>query len=394
MKDRIREALSKVKGAFVEVRFEQKESSRVAFRGKVLESITATIDGGGFVRALVPNKGWGIVTFNNIEELDKRIEQAISCSRIVIPDEPIKLSDVEPAIADIPAVLKHDFRGVPLSEKKKLIEGYNDKVLPCPPVPEDGQLLPKEEWLVNTVKAELAVGRKVVVYVRQTGTRDIRSHIVEVLTRAGVNGVAVLNPNIPPRKRERWLQENHVNVLVTNPRLVETGLDLIQYATVVFYEVEYSLYTLWQSCRRVWRLGQIRPVKVYYLAYEDTLEEKAYALIGQKIKAAQLLYGEEVASALVEDVGDASLVMALVKAIEEGEDLRLDHNAHIFVDTAQVVTESVTGSPVFRSASVFEEWLAARGLTYDQVKPKRRRPRVVAPPGQITLPGLGLVATA
>jgi len=278
--------------------------------------------------------------------------------------------------------------------RHEVIEGYNDKVLPCPPVPEDGQLLPKEEWLVNTVKAELAVGRKVVVYVRQTGTRDIRSHIVEVLTRAGVNGVAVLNPNIPPRKRERWLQENHVNVLVTNPRLVETGLDLIQYATVVFYEVEYSLYTLWQSCRRVWRLGQIRPVKVYYLAYEDTLEEKAYALIGQKIKAAQLLYGEEVASALVEDVGDASLVMALVKAIEEGEDLRLDHNAHIFVDTAQVVTESVTGSPVFRSASVFEEWLAARGLTYDQVKPKRRRPRVVAPPGQITLPGLGLVATA
>jgi len=129
MKDRIREALSKVKDAFVEVRFEQKESSRVVFRGKVLESLTVTIDGGGFVRALVPNKGWGIVTFNNMEELDKRIEQAISCSRIVVPDEPIKLSDVEPAVVDIPAVLKSDFRGVLLSEKKKLIEGYNDILL-------------------------------------------------------------------------------------------------------------------------------------------------------------------------------------------------------------------------------------------------------------------------
>ena len=36
--------------------------------------------------------------------------------------------------------------------------------------------------------------------------------------------------------------------------------------------------------------------------------EKAYALIGQKIKAAQLLYGDEVSSALVDDPGDSSLV--------------------------------------------------------------------------------------
>ncbi|MEA3396094.1 MAG: hypothetical protein U9R05_01360 [Chloroflexota bacterium] len=36
-------------------------------------------------------------------------------------------------------------------------------------------LLPKEEWLVNFVKAERAAGRKVLVFVRQSGTRDIQS---------------------------------------------------------------------------------------------------------------------------------------------------------------------------------------------------------------------------
>jgi len=255
--------------------------------------------------------------------------------------------------------------------RHEVIEGYaGNAVLECPPVVEEGQLLPKEEWLANTVKAELAAGRKVVVYVRQTGTRDIRARLVQVLGQAGVPGVVVLNPNVPPRQREAWLRKQRANVLITNPKLVETGLDLVQYSTVVFYEVEYSLYTLWQACRRVWRLGQVRPVKVYYLTYEGTLEEKAYALIGQKIKAAQLLYGDEVASALVEDVGDASLVMALLQAIEGDEALQLGHDAHIFGSTAEVVSNSAMGSPVYRSPAIntFEQWAAARGMTYTEAR--------------------------
>jgi hypothetical protein len=269
--------------------------------------------------------------------------------------------------------------------RREVIEGYQpDDTLECPPVVEDGELLPKEEWLVSTIKAELAAGRKVVVYVRQTGTRDIRSRLVQVLGQGGVGGVIVLNPSVPPRKREAWLKRQNASVLITNPKLVETGLDLIEYATVVFFEVEYSLYTLWQACRRVWRLGQTRPVKAYYLAYEGTLEETAYTLIGCKVKASQLLYGDDVAGALVEDAGDASLVMALVEAIKQGEDLRLDAVTHIFADTRDVVTQSVMGSPVLRSPSVFEAWLAARGLTYEEVRP-RRSGRKDVPEAQMTL---------
>jgi hypothetical protein len=134
----------------------------------------------------------------------------------------------------------------------------------------------------------------------------------------------------------------------------------------------------------VWRLGQTRPVKAYYLAYEDTLEDKAYSLLGCKVKAAQLVYGDDVAGALVEDAGDASLVMALVEAIKQGEGLRLDAGTHIFADTRDVVTQSVMGSPVLRSPSVFEAWLAARGLTYEEVRP-RRQSRADVPKAQMRL---------
>jgi hypothetical protein len=270
--------------------------------------------------------------------------------------------------------------------RPETVEGYCDKTLELEQVVWDDQLLPKEEWLVNTVKAELAAGRKVVVYVRQTGTRDIRSRLVQVLERAGIGGVQILSESIPPRKREAWLRRNHVNVLITNPRLVQTGLDLVQYSTVVFFEVEYSLYTLWQACRRVWRLGQTQPVKVFYLAYEGTLEENAYVLIGQKIKAAQLLYGESVDSALVEDAGDASLVMSLIKAIEDGERLTLERGAYIFADTTEVVTESVTGSIVLPSTAIcdWQTWLAARGMTLQDVRSRPRR-KAMSLPGQLTL---------
>ena len=118
------------------------------------------------------------------------------------------------------------------------VEGYAGDSIDCEPVVTEGELLPKEEWLVSTVKAELAAGRKTIIYLRQTGTRDIRQRLVDVLVKAGIPGVVVLKSSISPSKREKWLEDHPANVLITNPKLVETGLDLVQYSTGVFYEVE------------------------------------------------------------------------------------------------------------------------------------------------------------
>ena len=67
-------------------------------------------------------------------------------------------------------------------------------------------------------------------------------------------------------------------VLITNPRLVEIDMNLreYQYWTIIFYEIEYSLYTLWQSMSRVWRPGQTRKVKIFFSHYPGTLEENWY----------------------------------------------------------------------------------------------------------------------
>jgi hypothetical protein len=47
-----------------------------------------------------------------------------------------------------------------------------------------------------------------------------------------------------------------VEVVVCHPKLVETGLDLLAFPTLYFYETGYSLHTLRQASRRSWRIGQ------------------------------------------------------------------------------------------------------------------------------------------
>jgi len=116
------------------------------------------------------------------------------------------------------------------------------ELMDLPAVVSGSDRLPKEDWLVNYCLAERRQGRKVLVYLWQTGTRDIQDRVEHSLKRAGLN-VTVLHGNIDPRKREEWIAKRTpaTDVLVCNPKLVETGLDLVMYSTVIFYEIEYSL---------------------------------------------------------------------------------------------------------------------------------------------------------
>jgi SNF2 family DNA or RNA helicase len=86
----------------------------------------------------------------------------------------------------------------------------------------------------------------------------------------------VLPASVEAERREEWIKSrvDKLDALITNPKLVQTGLDLVYFQTIVFQEIEYSVYVLRQASRRSWRIGQDRPVKVYYLIYGGTIQEK------------------------------------------------------------------------------------------------------------------------
>ncbi len=207
------------------------------------------------------------------------------------------------------------------------------------------ELLPKELWLARTCRVEVQRGRKVLVYVRQTGERDIQPRLAEILRDHSLRP-AILRPSLAPAKRASWIKQNaeKMDVLLTNARLVEVGLNLSMVNTGIFYECEWSLYTLWQALRRLYRPGASMPVQMYFPVYEGTLEEGAINLLGAKMKAAQIFFGDEVGGALIEDEDDSDMLHGLLRqALGQVEVGRAEGLFGLGND--QLVTDSPIGSP-------------------------------------------------
>jgi hypothetical protein len=249
--------------------------------------------------------------------------------------------------------------------------------------PNGHKWLPKENWLADFCKIEKQQGRKVLIYVRQTGTRDIQDRVMMPLQANGLR-VSILGGNVDPRKREEWIAKrvNTIDALICNPRLVETGLDLVQFSTVVFFEIEYSLYTLWQSVRRVWRLGQTQPVKAIFSVYTSAMEATALALMGRKMKAAQLVYGDEVGGAIVpEEEGD--FLTQLARDVLDGA--KLSDLQTLFADDLQV-SHNPMGSLTTPSAVIvpgpkvmtWDDWVSTKTVVV-----RRTRRKEVIPEGQM-----------
>jgi TldD protein len=129
MRDQIQEALKRSKADYTEIRIEEKETTRVVFRGKELETANANIDKGGIIRCLIRDKGWGVTTFNNLDDLLTKVDQAYQCAQVGTVPEPIELASVEPVEQITTAEMKRDFRDITLAEKKALAERYNQILL-------------------------------------------------------------------------------------------------------------------------------------------------------------------------------------------------------------------------------------------------------------------------
>jgi len=127
MKDRLLGALQVHDVDYADVRIEDKYNSWVNYRGEDLDTIGSSRTVGGIVRALYKG-GWGFSTFNDLEDLEKRVREACEIARLVGKDETY-FAPVDPVEADIQAQLVKDFRQVPLADKKTLMEEYNQIIL-------------------------------------------------------------------------------------------------------------------------------------------------------------------------------------------------------------------------------------------------------------------------
>jgi hypothetical protein len=113
-----------------------------------------------------------------------------------------------------------------------------------PPQFHELEVMPKEQELIDICKAEKAQGRKVLAYTVYTGTRDTTSRLKLLLEQEGFK-TAVLRASVDTSRREDWIAEQldrGIDVLITNPDLVKTGLDLLEFPTIVFMQSGWNVY--------------------------------------------------------------------------------------------------------------------------------------------------------
>jgi hypothetical protein len=260
----------------------------------------------------------------------------------------------------------------------------------------------KERRLAEEVKAELARGRRCQIYAVYTQKRDVTRRLETILTNEGIR-VAVLTADVPPETREGWYERQlrgGVQAVICHPRLVQTGLDLIEFPTILFYETGYSIYVLRQASRRSWRIGQRLPVKVKFLHYASTMQESCLRLMGKKLLVSLAMEGKFSSEGLqaINDEDDILMAMARDLVTDKGIGERADQvwsslqkkQEEIFAVKPSQVEETIP-APAQDDAVVVNEHsipIASQcqtlGKSPEEIRPKGSR-RAGSQEGQLTL---------
>jgi TldD protein len=124
--------LKKHRADFLEARFEESRNSHITYRGRELESIGRATASGGNVRALVKG-GWGFTSFNDFTNLPGRVAQATGQAKAAGRGKS-QLAAIEPSVENVAGGVSRDPVTIPLAEKKRLLDEYNEIIWSIPQI--------------------------------------------------------------------------------------------------------------------------------------------------------------------------------------------------------------------------------------------------------------------
>jgi superfamily II DNA or RNA helicase len=155
------------------------------------------------------------------------------------------------------------------------------------------ELHEKDLKLLEIVREKIARRERVLIYTSWVRI-DTQDKLKKLLANEGIRA-DILPVTVSPRKREKWVEQrvkSGVQVLITNPSLVETGMDLNDFTTLIYYNISYNLFNLRQSSRRSWRINQKAPrIEVYFFYYKETMQHRAMRLMANKLAVATIIEG-------------------------------------------------------------------------------------------------------
>ena len=185
MIEHIKNLLKNSTADFAEVHLEESQTLAIHFRGDKLQSTNCHRNTGGNIRVL-KNNGWAFYSFNDIDQLEALLPQAIATARevgqrvhqqVCLAKVPVVSEHVELQLQSDPAVL-------PLDDKVLMIEGYGDFALSRSPYIKSVNISYQEKkrrltYLnsegTDVVQDKLEMLGAVIVTARKNGITEIQS---------------------------------------------------------------------------------------------------------------------------------------------------------------------------------------------------------------------------
>ncbi len=130
MREFIRNALDGSTADYTDIRIEKSTRTEIVYEKDRLKNLENSAEAGGIVRSLVDG-GWGIASFNRIEELEDSVEEASRIAKTVSfsEGEPVELSEVDTVRDEVKSEMEKDLRSKSVSEKREVVKKYNDIML-------------------------------------------------------------------------------------------------------------------------------------------------------------------------------------------------------------------------------------------------------------------------
>ena len=284
-----------------------------------------------------------------------------------------------------------------MSQMLQTMAVYPDQPFNQPPVvdPTDGSIVctpmdlsqtrtdSKEEKLVEIIQEKLQKGEKVLVYYHWTNRTNLGNRLTERLESLGIR-TTLMTTAVKAKNRDAWIKqklEEGTQVLICNPTLVETGLDLLEFTTIIYYQIGFNLFTMRQASRRSWRLSQEHDVEVYFLYYKNTVQESTLSLMATKLQASMAIEGKFSEEGLNAMSNNEDLLTQVASSVTEGIKEAVD--VQVFEQTSVSNTKA---SAVHIGQTMAEKMKAPTHVDYRAryLSSKKRGKHLLAPDQAIT----------
>lgn len=120
------------------------------------------------------------------------------------------------------------------------------------------------------------------------------SRMADILERelAKYNPAKITGQTQDRHEQVKKFREDPSCRILIGTNAMREGLNLTEASMVIMYDQDYTSASMEQRIGRAWRLGQTKPVRVYHLLSEDTVDHKFKKLVAKKRTASTILLNE------------------------------------------------------------------------------------------------------